>query len=222
MRVALYARVSTADKDQNPETQLLHLRKICDAHGHTIVAEYVDESSGRTIAGRPQYQAMMVAAAKHSFDAIMAFKLDRFHRNVREQLNMADNLKLLRVDMISTSESIDTTTAMGRMFFVICAALNECESNKTSERVHIGMDRAKAEGKLCHRPRKPLSDYQITKAKKILEENPTISQRRLAAQFEGISRPKLIQGLRDAGIHVGNVIVSDSNKEVFDNKDGGQ
>ena len=28
--------------------------------------------------------------------------------------------------------------------------------------------------------------------------------------------------VRDADIHVGNVIVSDSQKEVFDNKDGGQ
>jgi len=197
MKVALYARVSTDDRDQNPETQLRHLRKIAAAHGHTVVKEYVDESSGRTIAGRPQYQEMMTAAERHSFDAVMAFKLDRFHRNVREQLNMADNLRMAGCDMISTSESIDTSNAIGRMFFVICAALNECESEKTSERVKIGMERARSEGKVCNRPKVELSDYQIEQAKRIIAENPGISGRALSGHFEGIDRKTLVARLRE-------------------------
>ncbi len=200
MRVALYARVSTDDKDQNPETQLIHLRKVCDAYGYKIVAEYVDKSSGRTISKRFAYQDMMLAASKHSFDAVMAFKLDRFHRNVIEQLNMVENLKNWGIDMISTTEAIDTSTAMGKMVLTFCAALNEGESAKTSERVKIGMERAKAEGKVCHRPVKKLSAYQIDKAKTILRNNPNISQRELAQQFDGISRATLIKGLKAEGV----------------------
>ena len=222
MKVALYARVSTVDRDQNPETQLVHLRAMAAAQGYDIVAEYVDESSGRTIKGRTAYIDMMAAAEKHKFDAIMGYKLDRFHRNLMNAINFVNSLKMMDISIILTSQKIDTSSAMGMAMMQITAVFAELESANTSERSKLGTKRAMAEGKVCHRPSKPLSEYQIAKAKKILEENPTISQRRLADQFEGISRPKLIEGLRDAGIHVGNVIVSDSQKEVFDSKDGGQ
>ena len=45
MRVAVYARVSTSDKDQDPETQLMHLRDFCIAHELEIYDEYVDQAS---------------------------------------------------------------------------------------------------------------------------------------------------------------------------------
>jgi len=109
---------------------------------------------------------------------------------------MVDILAMHDCQLISTSESIDTTTAMGRIFFTMCSAINECESDKTSERVKIGMERAKSEGKDCNRPPKKLSAYQIEKAKTILANDPQISRRELSKQFEGISRPTLIKCLR--------------------------
>jgi DNA invertase Pin-like site-specific DNA recombinase len=48
MRIAIYARVSTDDKGQDPENQLRQLREWCDSTGHTIVNEYVDYETGRT------------------------------------------------------------------------------------------------------------------------------------------------------------------------------
>ena len=39
---AVYARVSTRDKEQNPETQLLALREYAARRSYTIVEEYVD------------------------------------------------------------------------------------------------------------------------------------------------------------------------------------
>ena len=111
-------------------------------------------------------------------------------------------MQLLGCDLISTTEAIDTTTAIGRMFFVVCAAIAECESDKTSERVKIGMERAAAEGKVCNRPRVELSEYQIKKARRILAENPGISGRALAGQFEGIDRKTLIDRLKELGVVV--------------------
>ena len=46
MRVVLCARVSTRDKDQNPENQLLLLRREAERAGDTIIKEYIDEESG--------------------------------------------------------------------------------------------------------------------------------------------------------------------------------
>ena len=54
MRVAIYARVSTSDKDQEPETQLLPLREFCAAQGWTLVAEYVDRAPANDF--RPQIE----------------------------------------------------------------------------------------------------------------------------------------------------------------------
>jgi DNA invertase Pin-like site-specific DNA recombinase len=42
MRVAIYARVSTDDKGQDPENQLGELRDWVINSGHTISREYVD------------------------------------------------------------------------------------------------------------------------------------------------------------------------------------
>lgn len=47
-RVALYARVSTLDKGQDPETQLRPLRAYADRRGFVLAAEYVDTASGTT------------------------------------------------------------------------------------------------------------------------------------------------------------------------------
>ncbi len=44
MKVALYARVSTSDKDQDPETHLIPLRDYCAAQGWEMVGEYVDHA----------------------------------------------------------------------------------------------------------------------------------------------------------------------------------
>jgi hypothetical protein len=49
MRVAIYARVSTEDKGQDPENQLRDLRAWCADSGHDLVGEYVDRVSGRAV-----------------------------------------------------------------------------------------------------------------------------------------------------------------------------
>ena len=200
MIVAIYARVSTTDKDQDPETQLRHLRTIAGDQGHTIYKEYVDKASGRTVRGRTAYQQMIEDAQARRFDAIMAYKLDRLHRNLIEAVTFVDRLRIMGIDLIVTTEAIDTSTAMGRAMMQIIAVFAELESAKTGERVQIGMERARAEGKVCNRPPKALSAYQLEKAKRILSSEPEISYRKLAEQFEGISRATLIRLLREEGL----------------------
>ena len=46
-RAALYARVSTTDKKQDPETQLRQLREFADRRGFDVAGEFVDHASGR-------------------------------------------------------------------------------------------------------------------------------------------------------------------------------
>ena len=81
MRIAIYARVSTDDKGQDPENQLRDLRAWCAASGHEIVGEYVDRVSGRKGAGeRKQFSVLFEDASRRKFDCVLFWALDRFSR----------------------------------------------------------------------------------------------------------------------------------------------
>ena len=81
MRVAIYARVSTDDKGQDPENQLQELRAWAVNSGHAISGEYVDHESGRKGAEkRKQFAALFDDAAKRKFDCVLFWALDRFSR----------------------------------------------------------------------------------------------------------------------------------------------
>ena len=69
MRVALYARVSTSNKDQNPETQLLPLWEFAAAQGWTITGECVDHASATDLRGRTAWRALLDQAPSGSATA---------------------------------------------------------------------------------------------------------------------------------------------------------
>lgn len=83
MKVALYARVSTADKEQDPETQLIHLRDYCIAQGWEVHYEYVDTASALDVAHRTAWRKMLDDDAKRRFRTVLVFKLDRAFRSVK-------------------------------------------------------------------------------------------------------------------------------------------
>src|SRR5262244_2515135 len=81
MRIAVYARVSTDDKGQDPENQLRQLRQWCASAGHELVHEYGDHESGRKgTKDRRQFAALFEDAHKRKFDCVLFWALDRFTR----------------------------------------------------------------------------------------------------------------------------------------------
>src|SRR5215510_7421385 len=79
MRVAIYARVSTTDKGQDPESQLTPLREWCADAGHTCVGEYVDYETGRK-SERKEFNRHFEDAHRREFDLVVFWSLDRFNR----------------------------------------------------------------------------------------------------------------------------------------------
>src|SRR6185312_9713412 len=79
MRIAIYARVSTDDKGQDPLNQVLQLRDFAAKQGWTITREYADEASARN-SDRPGFSKMWEDAAKHRFDLLLFWSLDRLSR----------------------------------------------------------------------------------------------------------------------------------------------
>ena len=119
--VAIYARVST--NEQNPEAQLLALREYADRRGFEIYKEYVDHVSGDTEQRRAKrqndraYRELMDDAGRRKFDCVLVWKYDRFARSLGILVAALQQFSALGVDFISYTQNIDTTTAMGRLFY---------------------------------------------------------------------------------------------------------
>src|SRR6266436_7469966 len=154
-RVALYARVSTSDKGQDPETQLLALCEYAARRGFVPAGEYVDYASG-TRDNRPQYQALLTAARKRQVDVVLVWRYDRFARSTQALVQALNEFHSLGVDFSSSQENIDRTTPQGEMIFTVMASLAQFESALMSDRVKAGMARARAQGKRISRAPIPL------------------------------------------------------------------
>jgi DNA invertase Pin-like site-specific DNA recombinase len=157
VRVALYARVSTADKDQNLETQLMPLRAFAQASGYTVVGEFTDYASAGDLKGRTAWTAMMDAASKRKLDLVVVWKLDRAFRSVAHASATVSHLRRWGVGLRSYMEQwLDTsgTNPVGELMFNIITSFAEFEKALIAQRVRAGMARAKAQGIHCGRPPK--------------------------------------------------------------------
>ena len=155
MRCAIYARVSTDDKEQTPETQLYALRKFCCEAKWEVFHEYVDKARAKDYTHRVAWQQLQKDARQHKFNLVLVFRLDRAFRSVRECLNLIEDWYERGITFKSISEDvIDTTTSQGRFILQIMAAIAELESSIISDRVKAGMARAKSQGKHVGRPKK--------------------------------------------------------------------
>lgn len=185
MRVAIYARVSTSDKEQNPETQLIHLRDFCNAQGWEIYREYVDTASALDIAHRTAWRELLDDSAKRKFQVVVVFKLDRAFRSVKHMHDTLYAWELSGISFKSIREQFDTSTALGRLLLNLLAALAEFELELIRERVKAGMERAARQGKKIGRPK--VSDRRgfETRYKTVLERVKTgdISRRRAAREL---------------------------------------
>jgi DNA invertase Pin-like site-specific DNA recombinase len=157
MRVAIYARVSTNDKGQDPENQLRELRDWCANSGHTITREYVDhETGGKGADKRKQFAALFEDAAKRKFDLVLFWALDRFSREgMAQTIVHLQRLHSYGVSFHSYTEPhLATDNELVRnILLALLASLAKVEAQKISERTKAGMARAKANGIKIGRPK---------------------------------------------------------------------
>ena len=195
-RVALYTRVSTEDQAREGfslDAQLDRLQKYAEAQDWQIVDAYIDEGhSGRTTR-RPQYQRML--AEQERWDTILVLKMDRIHRNSRNFMAMMDALTRDGKGFASVTESLDTSTAMGRFVMDIIQRIAQLESEQIGERVFVGMEqKAKTSGGSLGKPA-PFG-YVYGPDRRLVpvpEEVPHV-----LALFEGFAAGRNKQALADA------------------------
>src|ERR1035438_4583268 len=104
INAAVYARVSTRDKGQDPEMQLTELREFVAKRGWQLTGEFVDVGVSGSKDSRPQLDAVMRLAESRKLDVIAVWKLDRFGRSLRHLVDALAELEALGVAFVSRSE----------------------------------------------------------------------------------------------------------------------
>jgi DNA invertase Pin-like site-specific DNA recombinase len=174
-RVAIYARVSTDKKGQDPENQLQQLRTWCGRMDYQVVHEYVEHGSGAKGADRrPKYAQLFVAAAKREFDVVLVWALDRFSRNgLTSTLVDLQRLNSHGVGFHSYSEPhLSTDNELVRdVLLAVLASLAKLERQKISERTKAGLERARASGKRLGRV--PFSTRDREELRMVLDAGKT-------------------------------------------------
>src|SRR5678816_1246995 len=120
-----------------------------------------DEGISGTKDSRPALDRLMKDAKARRFDVIIVARFDRFARSVSHLLRALEEFAHLGVDFVSVSESIDTSTPMGKMIFTVLGAVAELERNLIKERVQMGISRARKQGKQLGRPRVEVDPLQV-------------------------------------------------------------
>ncbi len=150
LRLLGYNRVSTKEQEIvgfNLDEYDEKIRAQCAARGWNLVQMYREARSAKTEEGRPEYLKMIERfKTDPDVDGIIVYKLDRFHRNLRNALRFFEDLQESGKKFISVMDNIDTTTAMGRAMLQITLVFAELESAQTSERVLIGQKASRDAG----------------------------------------------------------------------------
>lgn len=191
MRIG-YGRVST--RDQNPDAQ----RDALTAAGCNQV--FVDKASG-TLPRRPELDKALLSANRAG-DQLVITKLDRLGRSLEHLISLSGDLQVRGVDLVVLDQGIDTSTAVGRMFFQILGAIAEFEHALMSERTVDGLAAARARGRTGGQKPK-LTPRQARIARQMYEETSPDGRRRytvaqIAAEF-GVTRPTIYRRLEDHG-----------------------
>src|ERR1700730_8465088 len=154
-RVAIYARVSTDSKGQDPENQLMQLRAWCNRIGYVVVHEYVDHESGAKGADqRKQFGRLFADAARREFDMVLVWALDRFTRNgMAATVVDLQRLNSYGVSFHSYSEPhLSTDNELVRdVLLAVLASLAKLEREKISQRTKAGLELSRSEPTRYHK-----------------------------------------------------------------------
>jgi DNA invertase Pin-like site-specific DNA recombinase len=187
-----YGRVST--RDQNLDAQ----HDALTAAGCDQI--FVDKASGK-LARRPELDKALLSASRAG-DQLVVTKLDRLGRSLEHLIALSRDLQERKVDLVVLDQGIDTSTALGRMFFQILGSIAEFEHALMSERTMDGLAAARARGRTGGQKPK-LGPRQVELAQGMYEERGPDGRRaytvgQIAAEFS-VSRPTIYRHLERSG-----------------------
>ena len=159
VQVIGYARVST--KEQDLSLQLDALSKYGCNRIFTDKMSSVKERQGLTDA----------LGYLRDGDTLVVWKLDRLCRSLPDLIKISEQIRTTGAQLVSITESIDTSTPAGRLYFNILGALGQMERELIQERVKAGLAAARRRGKVPGKPR--VSEEKLELARRELSAGRT-------------------------------------------------
>ena len=141
--MAIYARVSTADKNQTVENQLRDLLAVAQRQDWEIVATFCDEgiSGAKGRDKRPAFDALLKGVARKDFDQIACFSVCRIGRSLPDLIHFLGDIQAKGVDLYVHTQGLDTSTPSGAMMFQMLSVFSSYERAMIRDRIMSGLRR---------------------------------------------------------------------------------
>lgn len=193
-KAVAYIRVS--QKDENPENQLLAIRKWAKENGFEIVNEFIDYDVSGIIPPRERlaYSQMIKFCKQHNIKNIIFYDLSRLSRNLIEGLKEIERLLAEGFDIYTldkTFELLNTLPYQSLKKIVLALLLGFAELYREDivRRTKEGLERAKAQGKKLGRPLKLNDEQNFNVKKKLREQGYSYNK---IAKILGVSKATVI------------------------------
>ena len=188
VQVIGYARVST--KEQDLSLQLDALSKYGCDRIFTDKMSSVKERQGLTDA----------LGYLRDGDTLVVWKLDRLCRSLPDLIKISEQIRTTGAQLVSITESIDTSTPAGRLYFNILGALGQMERELIQERVKAGLAAARRRGKVPGKPR--VSEEKLELARRELSAGRTYPE---VARILGVHPQTLYRLVPVKSLNVGGI-----------------
>lgn len=146
---AIYTRVSTSDQAEQGvslDAQLISCRSYATSKGWAIADEISDPGESAGSLKRPGIQQVLAGLRSGKYAGVIVWRLDRLTRSIRDLLTLLDLANDHGVGLVSVTESLDTTSPMGRFVVHLLGAIAQWERETIGTRVKSAMAHAKGQG----------------------------------------------------------------------------
>ena len=148
MKAIIYTRISTNDEKQNIKQQRDYCKKYADKEGYDVLHTIGDKISGKIpIIERSGGKRMIKFLEENPEVHLIVQDVDRICRDFYDAVWFEKFIIKNRIMIKSLSEIVDLSNPMGKFTFRIKMAMNAFYVENLIDKIRVGVERAKAEGK---------------------------------------------------------------------------
>lgn len=198
----LYVRVSTdeqAKEGYSIDAQEKVLRAYCTFKGYTDPLVFTDAGFSAKNLNRPALKSLLEHVSLGGVHQVLVWRLDRLSRSLKDTLHIVEDILLPQgVQLVSTSENIDTGTPSGRLMLNVLASFAQAKRENTQERIRMVSGELAKTGK--HMGGVPPFGYKVVDGKYLIDPPAAEAVRTLFDMFlSGSGYAAMAKYLKQAG-----------------------